>query len=141
MSANGFFDGDHSQFSARSHPHSSAPPDSTFLGRLFYRNPSDAHDTSPSSPLDWAQNLLKPHRQIGEEIELQGRNPAAVEVPCVGANTETLRRRRLRSQNRNKIKPLHSKESTTGSPKLNVAKPSSQSQAADSSPSTTCHSY
>jgi hypothetical protein len=100
-----------SQSSARRRPRSSAPSGSTFLSRLFHRNPSNAHDTSLSSPLDWARNLLKRHRQNGVGIELQGRIPAAVEVPyakgkrvCILSSTvkrrlilrrETLQRGRL----------------------------------------------
>ncbi|KAG1851374.1 Sec63 Brl domain-containing protein [Suillus subluteus] len=63
------------------HPHSSAHPGGTFLARLFHRSPSDTHDTSPSSPLDWARNLLRPHGQSSEGTELQGRSPTVVEVP------------------------------------------------------------
>ncbi|KAG2737744.1 hypothetical protein P692DRAFT_20760991, partial [Suillus brevipes Sb2] len=78
----GFFDGvPSSHFSAQSHTHSSALPASTFLSRLFGHSPSDAHSMSPSSPLDWARNLLKPWRQSGEQIEVQGRSPAVVDVP------------------------------------------------------------
>jgi hypothetical protein len=62
-------------------PQRSAVPGSTLLSRLFHRNPYDVHETSPSSPLDWARNLLKRHRQNGEGIELQGCKPAVVEVP------------------------------------------------------------
>ncbi|KAG1744402.1 pseudouridine synthase [Suillus lakei] len=36
---------------------------------------------SPSSPLDWARNLLKRRRRSGEDIELQGPSPTVVEVP------------------------------------------------------------
>ncbi|KAG2742648.1 hypothetical protein P692DRAFT_201795521, partial [Suillus brevipes Sb2] len=45
-----------------------------FLMESHHRIPSD--DISPSSPLDWARNLLKPWRQSGEQIEVQGRSPA-----------------------------------------------------------------
>lgn len=61
--------------------HSPAPPSSTFLSRLFHCSLSDSHDTSLSSSLDPARNLLKPRGQSGEGTELQGRSPAVVEVP------------------------------------------------------------
>ncbi|KAG2745391.1 hypothetical protein P692DRAFT_20877631 [Suillus brevipes Sb2] len=51
-------------YNQRIRPRSSALPGSTFLSHLFHRNPSDAYDT-----------------QSGEQIELQGRSPAVVEVP------------------------------------------------------------
>ncbi|KAG2343491.1 hypothetical protein BDR05DRAFT_1000102 [Suillus weaverae] len=57
------------------------PPGSTFISRLFHRSPSDPHDTSPSSPLDWARNLLKRRGQSDEGTELQGDSSAVVEVP------------------------------------------------------------
>ncbi|KIK39017.1 hypothetical protein CY34DRAFT_808779 [Suillus luteus UH-Slu-Lm8-n1] len=75
----GFFDADQSYSSARSHL--STPAGTTFIGRLFGHSPSDVHETSPSSPLDWARTLLKPRRQSGEPIELQGRSPAVVDTP------------------------------------------------------------
>ncbi|KAG1761884.1 hypothetical protein EV702DRAFT_1206874 [Suillus placidus] len=142
----GFFDGvppDRSHFSARSRPHSSAPPDSTFLGRLFYRRPSDAHDTSPSSPLDWARNLLKPRRQSGEEIELQGCSPAVVEVSYAKG------KRRNACAREKRKRPLPSKNPTASRsriPKPNATQqsgaatqtqPSLQPQAAVSNSSTT----
>ncbi|KAG2034148.1 WD40-repeat-containing domain protein [Suillus americanus] len=80
----GFFDGvppNRSHSLARSHSHSSAQPGSTFLTRLFHRNPSDNHDTSPFSPLEWVRNLLQLRGQSGEGAELQGRSPAVIEVP------------------------------------------------------------
>ncbi|KAG1803104.1 uncharacterized protein BJ212DRAFT_1487150 [Suillus subaureus] len=72
-----------SQSSAQSHPHSSAHPGGTFLAHLFHHSPSDTHDTSPSSPLNWAQNLLRLHRQSSKGTELQGRSPTVIEVPYV----------------------------------------------------------
>ncbi|KAG2737707.1 WD40 repeat-like protein [Suillus brevipes Sb2] len=97
----GFFDGvPPSHSSARSHPRSSALPGSTFLSRLFRRSPSTAHDTSPSSPLDWARNHLRPRRQSGEQIELQGRSPAVVEVPYAKG------KRRNASAGENRKRPL-----------------------------------
>lgn len=63
--------------------YSPAPPSSTFLSRLFHRSLFDSHDTSLSSPLDRARNLLKPRGQSGDGTELQGRSPAVVEVPYV----------------------------------------------------------
>ncbi|KAG2739657.1 WD40 repeat-like protein [Suillus brevipes Sb2] len=129
----GFFDGvPPSHSSARSRV--STPPGTTFIGRLFGRSSSDAQDTSPSSPLDWVRNLQKQHRQSGEGIELQGRSPAAVEVPYAKGK----RRNACAREKRKRLLPL--KNPTAGSsqpPKLNVVKPSSQPQAADSSSSTT----
>lgn len=54
---------------------------STFLGRLFHCNPSNTHDTSPSSPLNWARNLLKLLRRSDESIKLHWYGQALVEVP------------------------------------------------------------
>ncbi|KAG2335351.1 hypothetical protein BDR05DRAFT_993543 [Suillus weaverae] len=121
--------------SARSHPHSSAPHGSTFLDRLFHRSPS--HDTSPSSPLDWACNLLKRHGHSGEGTELQGRSPAVVEVPYAKGKRRNASAREVAfAKQKQKMKPLCSKNSTAGSSqptKPNAAKPSSQPQPADSS--------
>ncbi|KAG2338954.1 WD40 repeat-like protein, partial [Suillus weaverae] len=131
-------------FSARSRPHSSAPPGSTFLGRLFHHRPSDAHDTSPSSPLDWARNLLRLRRQSGEEIGLQGCSPAVVEVPYAKG-----KRRNASAREKKKTKPLRPKNTTADNsrpPKPGVtrqsgtatqAHPPSQPQSAPSSSSTT----
>ncbi|KAG1851853.1 hypothetical protein DFJ58DRAFT_746204 [Suillus subalutaceus] len=80
----GFFDGvppDRSYFSARSRHHSSALPGSTLFRRLFRRSPSNGHDSSPSSPLQWAQALLKRRGQSCEGTELQGCSPAVIKVP------------------------------------------------------------
>ncbi|KAG2738089.1 WD40 repeat-like protein [Suillus brevipes Sb2] len=131
----GFFDGvPPSHSSARSRPHSSALPGSTLLSRLFGHSPSDAHDTSPFSPLDWARNLLKPRRQSVEQIELQGRSPQVIEVPCAPGQLRNACAREKRKR------PLPPKNTTAGSshpPKSNVAKPPLQIQAAGSSSSTT----
>ncbi|KAG2743621.1 hypothetical protein P692DRAFT_20745818, partial [Suillus brevipes Sb2] len=134
----GFFDGvPPSHSSARSHP--STPPGTTFLSRLFGHSPSDTQDTSPS--LDWGRNLLKRHRQRGEGIELQGSRPAVVEVPYAkGKRRNASAREVALAKQKQKMKPLYSKNSTAGSsqpPKPDVAKPSSQPQAADSSSSAT----
>ncbi|KAG2747301.1 hypothetical protein P692DRAFT_20737822, partial [Suillus brevipes Sb2] len=134
----GFFDGvPPSHSSARSHP--STPPGTTFLSRLFGHSPSDTQDISPS--LDWGRNLLKRHRQRGEGIELQGSRPAVVEVPYAkGKRRNASAREVALAKQKQKMKPLYSKNSTAGSsqpPKPDVAKPSSQPQAADSSSSTT----
>ncbi|KAG2738059.1 hypothetical protein P692DRAFT_20759841, partial [Suillus brevipes Sb2] len=136
----GFFDADQSYSSARHRPHSSAPPGSTFLSRLFGHSPSDAHDTSPSSPPDWARNILKRHGQRGEGIESQGNRPAVVEVPYAkGKRRNASAREVALAKQKQKMKPLYSKNSAGSSqpPKPNVAKPSSQPQAADSSSSAT----
>jgi hypothetical protein len=71
------------QFFAQSGLQSSSKPQLTaLLGRLFHRSPSNIHDTSPSSPLDWARNILssKPfgRGQSCEGTKLQGRSPVAV---------------------------------------------------------------
>ncbi|KAG2347066.1 hypothetical protein BDR05DRAFT_710309 [Suillus weaverae] len=128
----GFFDGvPPAHSSARSRPH---PPGSTFLSRLFHRSPSSAHDISPSSPLDWARNLLKRRGRSGEGIELQGRSPAVVDVPYAkGKRRDACAREQRR--------PIHlpSKSTTAGSfqpLKPNVAKPFSQPQAVSSSSTT-----
>ncbi|KAG2751651.1 hypothetical protein P692DRAFT_20727002, partial [Suillus brevipes Sb2] len=135
----GFFDADQSYSSARHRSRSSAPSDSTFLGRLFARSPSDIRDTSPS--LDWGRNLFKRHRQSGEGIELQGSSPAVVEVPYAkGKRRNASAREVALAKQKQKMKPLYSKNSTAGSsqpPKPDVAKPSSQPQAAGSSSSAT----
>ncbi|KAG2047255.1 WD40 repeat-like protein [Suillus hirtellus] len=139
----GFFDGvppDRSHSSARNHHYSSVPPGSTFLGRLFHRNrnPSSAHTTSPSSPLDWARNLVKQRERSGEATELQERSPA-VEVPYAKGKRRNASAREVafaKQKQKQKTKSSHSKISTTGSPqppKPNIAHPSSQSHTADSS--------
>ncbi|KAG2338950.1 WD40 repeat-like protein [Suillus weaverae] len=129
-------------FTPRGRPHSSAPHGSTFLSRLFHRSP-DAHDALPSSPLDWARDLLKRRRQSGKGIELQVRSPV-MEVPYAKG-----KRRNACAREKRKTKPLRLKTTTTGSsrpPKPGVtqqsgtatqAHPPSQPQLADSSSSTT----
>ncbi|KAG2107741.1 uncharacterized protein F5147DRAFT_696942 [Suillus discolor] len=146
----GFFDGvtvspDRSHFSTQGRPHSSAQPSRTFLDRLFHRSSSDTHDTSPSSPLNWAQNLLKRRKRSGEEIELQVRNSAVVEVPYAKGKRRNASAREVafakqkqkqKKRQRQNTKPSDSKNSTTGSSMSvnpNVAK---SSQAADSSSAT-----
>ncbi|KAG1775637.1 hypothetical protein EV702DRAFT_1279780 [Suillus placidus] len=133
----GFFDGvPPAHSAARSHPHSSAPPGSTFLSRLFHRSPSSANDTLPSSPLNWVRNRLKWRRQSNEGTELQGHSLAIVEVPYAKG-----KRRNASARETRKTKPLRSKISTTGNSQLlnngTQIQPSSQAQAADSSLSTT----
>ncbi|KAG2746040.1 WD40 repeat-like protein [Suillus brevipes Sb2] len=138
----GFFDGvPPSHSSARSRPRSSGLPGSAFLSRLFHRNPSYVHETLPSYPPNSARNIFKRHRQNGEQIELQGRSPAVVEVPYAkGKRRNASAREVALAKQKQKMKPLYSKNSTAGSsqpPKPNVAKPSSQPQAAGSSSSVT----
>ncbi|KIK33395.1 hypothetical protein CY34DRAFT_713105 [Suillus luteus UH-Slu-Lm8-n1] len=140
----GFFDGvSSSHSSARSRPRSSALPGSTFLSRLFHRNPSDVHETSPSSPPDRAQNLLKPRRQSAEQVELQGRSPAVVDVPYAKG------KRRNASAGERRKRPLpwqNSAASSSRPPKPNATQqsatatqtqPSLQPQSGASSSSTT----
>lgn len=144
----GFFDGvspDRSNFSTQGRPRSSAQPSRTFLGRLFHRSPSDTNDTSPSSPLNWAQNLLKRRKRSGEEIELQVRNSAVVEVPYAKGKRRNAsarevafakRKQKQKQKQKQNTKPSHSKNFTAGSSMSinpNVAK---SSQAADSSSAT-----
>ncbi|KAG1842565.1 WD40-repeat-containing domain protein [Suillus tomentosus] len=142
----GFFDGvspDRSNFSTQGRPRSSAQPSRTFLGSLFHRSPSDTNDTSPSSPLNWAQNLLKWRKRSGEEIELQVRNSAVVEVPYAkgkrrnaSAREVAFAKQKQKQKQKQNTKPSHSKNSTAGSSMSinpNVAK---SSQAADSSSAT-----
>jgi hypothetical protein len=135
---NGFFDGVSPAYSpAQSHSYSSAPQGSTLLRRLFHRNrsPSSACDTSPSSPLDWTQKLLKRRRYSGEATELQECSPAVAEVPYAKGK----RRNACAREKRKKIL-LPLKNTNAGSsrpPKPNVTQPSSQPQAAESSMSTT----
>ncbi|KAG2754395.1 WD40 repeat-like protein [Suillus brevipes Sb2] len=137
----GFFDGvPPSHSSARSRL--STPPGTTFLGRLFGQSPSDAHK-SPSSPLEWARNLLKPWRQSGEQIELQGRSPAVVEVPYAKG------KRRNASAGERRKRPLpwqNAAASSSRPPKPNATQqsgtatqtqPSLQPQPATSNSSTT----
>ncbi|KAG2047257.1 WD40 repeat-like protein [Suillus hirtellus] len=136
----GFFDGVPPDPSHNS----SEPPGSTFLGRLFHRNrsSSSAHATSPSSPLDWARNILKQRGRSGEGTELQGRSPA-VEVPYAKGKRRNASAREVafaKQKQKQKTKPSHSMISTAGSPqppKPNIANPSSQPQTADSPLSTT----
>jgi hypothetical protein len=134
----GFFDGVspvHSSAQGRSH--SSEPQRSTLLRRLFHRyhSSSSAHDTSLSTPIDWARNLSRPRRQSSEGIELQGRSPSVVEVPCAKG-----KRRNACAREKRKKLILPSKNSVASSsqpPKPNVTQLSLQPQAADSSLSTT----
>ncbi|KAG2117157.1 uncharacterized protein F5147DRAFT_671462 [Suillus discolor] len=136
----GFFDGvppDRSHSSARDHPHSSVPPGSTFLGRLFHRlnrSPSSAHTTSPSSPLEWARNIMKRRVRRDEGIKVQGCSPAVVEVPYAKG-------KRRNACAREKRKRLFPQKNPTASssrpPKPNITQPSSQPQAANSLSSTT----
>jgi WD40 repeat protein len=134
----GFFDGvSPSYSSARSRPHSSEPQGSTLLRRLFYRNrsPSSARDTSPPSPLDWTQKLLKRRKHGGEATGLQGCSPAVAEVPYAKG-----KRRNACAREKRKKLLLPSKSTTVGSSqpsKPNVIQTSLQPQAADSSLSTT----
>ncbi|KIK39018.1 hypothetical protein CY34DRAFT_808783 [Suillus luteus UH-Slu-Lm8-n1] len=138
----GFFGADHSHFFAQGHTHSSALPASTFIGRLLYHNPSDVHVTSPSSPLDWARNLLKSRRQSGEQIELQGRSPAVLVPYAKGKrrNASARERRKRPSPWQNSAasssrppKPSATQQSGTATP----AQPSLQPQPAASSSSAT----
>ncbi|KAG2754420.1 WD40 repeat-like protein [Suillus brevipes Sb2] len=139
-----FFDGvPPSNSSARNRPRSSALPASTLLSRLFHRNPSDVHETPPSSPLDWSRNLLKPRRQSGEQIELHGRSPPVVEVPYAKG------KRRNASAGERRKTPLpwqNAAASSSRPPKLNATQqsgtatqtqPSLQPQPATSNSSTT----
>ncbi|KAG1839338.1 hypothetical protein DFJ58DRAFT_109209 [Suillus subalutaceus] len=131
-------------FSSRSRPHSSAHPGGTFLTRLFHRSPSDTHDTSLSSPLDWARNLLRPRGQSDEGTELQGRSPTVVEVPYAQG-----KRRNACAREKRKKLLLPLKNSTASSsqpPKPNTTQqsgtatqtqPSLQPQPAGSNSSTT----
>ncbi|KIK31412.1 hypothetical protein CY34DRAFT_19953, partial [Suillus luteus UH-Slu-Lm8-n1] len=127
----GFFDGvSSSHLSAQSHTHSSALSSSTLLERLFHRS----HDTSPSSPLDWARNFLTRHGQSGEGTELQGRGSAVVEVPYAKGK----RRNACAREKRKRLLPLKNPASGSSQPpKPDVAKPPLQAQAADPSSSTT----
>ncbi|KIK39019.1 hypothetical protein CY34DRAFT_361562 [Suillus luteus UH-Slu-Lm8-n1] len=118
----GFFDGvPPSHSSAQSSPRSSALPGSTFLSRLFHRNHSDVHETSPSSLPDRARNLVKRHRQNGEQIELQGCSPAVVEVPY------TKGKRRNASAGERRKRPLPWKNATASSSR--PPKPSATQQS------------
>jgi WD40 repeat protein len=133
----GFFDGvppDGSQFYAQSHSHTfSEPQGSTLLRRLFHRSPSNAHDTSLSSPLHWARNLLTRRGQSSQGTELQGRSQV-VEVPYAKGK----RRNACAREKRKRLLPL--KNPTAGSsrpPQPNVTQPSPQPQATVSSSSTT----
>ncbi|KAG2054607.1 WD40 repeat-like protein [Suillus hirtellus] len=92
----GFFDGvppNRSHSSTRSRSHSTASPGSTLLSRLFHhnRNPSSAHATSPSSPLDWARNILKRRAQCDEGIQFQRPGPVVIEVPYAKGKRKCLR--------------------------------------------------
>ncbi|KAG2754396.1 WD40 repeat-like protein [Suillus brevipes Sb2] len=140
----GFFDGvPPSHSSARSHPRSPALPGSILLSRLFSHSPSDAHHTSPSSPLDWARNLLNPRRQSGEQIELHGRSPPVVEVPYAkgkrrNASAGERRKRPLPWQNAaaSGSRP-HKPNATQQSGTATQTQPSLQPQPATSNWSTT----
>ncbi|KAG2035526.1 WD40-repeat-containing domain protein [Suillus americanus] len=138
----GFFHGvppGHSQFSAQSHTRSSEPRGSTPLHRLFHRRPSNAQDTSPSSPLEWARALLKWRGQSSEGTELQGRSPVAVEVPhAKGKRRNASAREVALAKQKQKMRALNSKNSTAASlqhHKPIVVKPSSQPQPAVSNSS------
>ncbi|KAG2054599.1 WD40 repeat-like protein [Suillus hirtellus] len=136
--AQGFFDGvppDRSHSSARSHPHSSVPPGSTFLGRLFYRNcsTSGAYTTPLSTPLDWVRNILKRRARRDEDIQLQGRSLAVVEAPYAKG------KRRNACAREKRKRPFPSKNpmaSRSRPPKPSVTQPSSQPQTANSSSTT-----
>jgi len=98
-----FFDrvpSDGSRFSAQNHPRSSESQGSTLLHRLFHHSPSNAYDTSPSSPLKWVQALLKRREQSSEDTELQGRSQV-VEVPYAKG-----KRRNACAREKRKTKPL-----------------------------------
>ncbi|KAG2739293.1 WD40 repeat-like protein [Suillus brevipes Sb2] len=130
----GFFNGaPPSHLSAQSRPHSSALSGSTLLERLFRRSPSNTHDTSPSSPPDWAHNLLRWRGQSGKVTELGGCTPAVMEVPYAKG------KRRNACAREKRKRPLPPKNTTAGSSHLskpNVAQPPLQPQAADSSSTT-----
>ncbi|KAG2031144.1 hypothetical protein BDR03DRAFT_1031913 [Suillus americanus] len=116
--------------------HSSAPQEASLLRRLFHRSPSSAQDTSPSSPLDWARNLFKQRKPSGEEIELPRRSSAVVEVPYAKGKRRNASKREVEvAKQKQKMKALHSKNSTAGSsqpPKPNVTQSSLQPQASSS---------
>ncbi|KAG2031784.1 WD40-repeat-containing domain protein [Suillus americanus] len=124
----GFFDGvpaGPSRFSAQSGHHSQGR---TLLRRLFHRSPSNAQDTLPSSPLDWAGNLLKRHRQSDEDTELQGRSQV-VEVPYAKGK----RRNACAREKRKRLLPLkNSTASSSRPPKPNATQ---QSGTATQTPS------
>jgi hypothetical protein len=125
--------------------HSSAPQETTLLRRFSHRSPCSAQDTSPSSPFDWARNLLKPRTQSGEGIKLQGCSPVVARVPYAkgkrrNASAREVALAKQKQKQKQKAKLLHSKNSTSGGsqpPKPNVIQTSLQPQAADSSSSTT----
>ncbi|KAG2046725.1 hypothetical protein BDR06DRAFT_964738 [Suillus hirtellus] len=102
-SPRGFFDRvlpNRSHFSARSRPHSSAPQGSTFLGRLFQRNPSNTRHKSASSPLDWARSLFTRRRRNRdvEGTKLWGREPQMVDIPCgINHGRVVAREKRMRT--------------------------------------------
>ncbi|KAG1856724.1 WD40-repeat-containing domain protein [Suillus subluteus] len=83
-----------------------------------------------------ARNIFKRRGQSGEEIELQGRSSADVEVPYAkGKRRNASKREVALAKQKQKTKALHSKNSAAGSsqpPKPNVAKPSSQPQSSSS---------
>ncbi|KAG1791066.1 uncharacterized protein HD556DRAFT_1528613 [Suillus plorans] len=122
----GFFDGvppNRSHSSARNYPYSSASPGTTRLSCLFHRNrnPSSAHATSPSSPFDWARNILKRRRQRGEGIAFQGSGPAVVEVPYAkGKRRNTCAREKRRTL----FPPKIPTASSSRPPKLNATQSS-----------------
>jgi hypothetical protein len=134
----GFFDEVSPAYSsAHGRSHSSEPPRSTLLRRLFHRDhsSSSAHDTSLSTLIDWARNFFKPRWQSGEGIELQGRSPSIVEVPYAKGKP---RNACAREKRKKILLPL--KNTTAGSSqpsKPDVTQPSLQPQAADFSLSTT----
>jgi hypothetical protein len=120
--------------------HSSAQQETTLLRRLFQHGPFSAQDTSPSSALDWARNIFKPRRQSGEEIELEGCSPTAVEVPYAkgkrrNASAREVALAKQKQKQKEKAKKLHSKNSTAGSSqplRSNVTQPPSQPQSSSS---------
>ncbi|KAG2344619.1 WD40 repeat-like protein [Suillus weaverae] len=140
----GFFDGvPPAHSSARSRPHQ---PGSMFLGRLFHRSPSDTHDISPSSPLDWARNLLKQRGQSDEGTEFRGGSPAVVDVPYAKGKRRNASAREValakqqqkqKQKQKQKTKPLRSKNPTAGSSRPLKPNVTSQPQAVVPSSSTT----
>ncbi|KAG2741053.1 WD40 repeat-like protein [Suillus brevipes Sb2] len=132
-----------SHSSPQSRPRSSALPGSALLSRLFGHSPADARHRSLSSPLDWARNLLKPHRHSGEQIELHGHSPPVVEVPYAKG------KRRNASAGERRKRPLpwqNAAASSSRPPKPNATQqsgtatqtqPSLQPQPATSNSSTT----
>ncbi|KAG2740203.1 hypothetical protein P692DRAFT_20337363 [Suillus brevipes Sb2] len=98
---------------------------------------------SPSSPLDWARNLLKSRKQSSEQIDLQGRSPAVVEVPYAkgkrrNASAGEKRKRPLPWRNPTASKSWPPKPNATQqSGTATQTQPSLQPQPAGSNSSTT----